>query len=571
MNKIKPFLKKLKDKLYLAIKRYPIAVFLLLFAAIMIMVTIDISSNNKALDDEIFIRLAMISLYGAILSLVIKSASERFSLSKLTEWLLYILVPTAMALVYFFVIPDFDSMTVMLRYALLCVLTAALFFFVPFVKSDRSASYFAQKVFLRLAVTMIYYGIITGGVEAILFAVENLLSVNMPSEIYAQTAMCLAGLFIPAFFFAGIPAKDDAQESYPRLLKILLHYIVYPLLTAYTVVLYAYFIKILFEFQLPSNLLGNLVIYYSLISVAALYFGHFTKNESRWTKLFNGIFPYVLIVPTLMMLLSFIVRINEYGFTEARYYAILCVIFVLRSISIIKLQKKVRIIPLALSILLLVSIFGPLSSFNVSKWSQNRRFEKILTEANMLDGEKIVPQSKASDDTKHEISQIVLYFNSNHSTADLKFIDKEFKVSQMEDHFGFGSYYQSKDTKRYFINTSYERFRIMDVKGYDFIADLYPDNEVMDIAAGENTVSISTQSDDGHLMSILLNEQVIYEKDILQTLMPYLKSTSAKDESKEYIFTDETDSVSVKMIIMNAHYEEGGQFYYDIKLLFTIK
>ena len=89
-----------------------------------------------------------------------------------------------------------------------------------------------------------------------------------------------------------------------------------------------------------------------------------------------------------MMLLSFIVRISQYGFTEPRYYAVLCVIFVLRAISIIKLQKKVRVIPLALSILLLVSIFGPLSSFSVSKWSQNRRFERILTEAGMLeDGE----------------------------------------------------------------------------------------------------------------------------------------------------------------------------------------
>ena len=346
MNKIKSFLTKLKGRLYSAVKRYPIAVLLLLFAAAMIMVTIDIDANHKAMEIKPFIRLAMTALYGAVLSLVIKSAVERFDLGRLAEWLCYISVPVSMALVYVLLFPDFDNMQVMIKYTLLCLLTAALFFFIPFIKSDKSASYFAQKVFLRLAVTMVYFGIITGGVEAIIFAVENLLSVAMPDEIYMQTAVCLAGLFIPSFFFAGIPGASDTQESCPRLLKILLHYIVYPLLAAYTLVLYAYFVKILAEWQLPSNLLGNLVIYYSIISVAALYFGHFTKDESRWARVFYGVFPYALILPALMMALSFIVRINQYGFTEPRYYAVLCVIFVLSAISIIKLHKKVRIVPL---------------------------------------------------------------------------------------------------------------------------------------------------------------------------------------------------------------------------------
>ena len=257
MNKIKSFLLKLKDRLYSAIKRYPIAVLLLLFAAAMIMVTIDINSNNKPIGDELFIRLAMTALYGAVLSLVIKSAAERFEFTKLAEWLTYLAVPASMALVFYLLIPDYDSMVVMIKYLLLCLLTAALFFFIPFIKSDKSASYFAQKVLLRLAVTMVYYGIITGGVEAIIFAVENLLSVAMPDEIYMQTAVCLAGLFIPAFFFAGIPGPGDTQESYPKLIKILLHYIVYPLLAAYTLVLYAYFIKILIEWQLRQQPFGQ--------------------------------------------------------------------------------------------------------------------------------------------------------------------------------------------------------------------------------------------------------------------------------------------------------------------------
>ncbi len=573
MDKIKSLFKKAKEKLFLALKRYPIALVLLLAAAVMVMITIDINSNNKNIDDEIFIRLAMSLLYGAILSLVIKSVAERFDFSKIIEWLTYILVPAAMALVYLLLIPNFDSMEIMLKYALLCVLSAALFFFVPFVRSEESAPFFAQKVFLRLAVTMIYYGIIVGGVEAIIFAIENLLSVNMPNEIYGQTAVALAGLFIPSFFFAGIPKKGDEQDSYPKLLKILLHYIVYILLAAYTFVLYAYFIKILFEFTLPSNLLGNLVIYYSLISIAALYFGHFTKDENKWTRIFYTAFPFVLILPTLMMLLSFIVRINQYGFTEPRYYAILCVIFVLRAISIIKLQKKVKLIPLVLSVLLLVSIFGPLSSFNVSKWSQNRRFEKILTQEGMLKDGEIIPNPDASDEGKHEISQIVSYFDSNHSAADLKYIDADFDSSEMKTYFGFERFYLNKAEENFFINTVYERYQILDVEGYSYIADLFPYYEDADFDMKGKTITITTQNEDKYVMSISVDGEEIYSTSILDMVMPYFTAATTEDESNEYIFTQETDSIKVKMIIMNAQYSKGndGYLYYDIKLLFSIK
>jgi hypothetical protein len=340
-------------------------------------------------------------------------------------------------------------------------------------------------------------------------------------------------------------------------------------------VLYAYFIKILIEWQLPSNLLGNLVIYYSLISVAALYFGHFTKGESRWTRIFCGVFPYLLILPTLMMLLSFIVRISQYGFTEPRYYAVLCVIFVLRAISIIKLQKKVRVIPLALSILLLVSIFGPLSSFSVSKWSQNRRFERILTEAGMLEDGKIMPDPRAYEETKSEITQIVAYFDSNHSTADLKYIDTEFERSEMEEIFGFGSFYIEKYPKQnvYYLLGDYAKYKIIDVAGYDYFGEISPRSGNVEFGSDGTRYAIMPEDGGDYNLIISEGDKQIYKISMLEVLLPMFETVTNMGEEGEYIFTDETDTVSVKMIILNANYENktGGDLYYDIKLLFSIK
>jgi hypothetical protein len=388
-----------------------------------------------------------------------------------------------------------------------------------------------------------------------------------------QVPLLLAGLFIPAFFFAGIPEKDDQQKSYPKLLEILLHYIVFPLLSIYSLVLYIYFIKILVDFELPSNLLGNLVIYYSLISVAAIYFGYFTRGKSKWTKIFTSVFPYVLILPTLMMLLSFIVRINQYGFTEPRYYAILCVIFVLRSISVVKLQKQVRIIPLVLSVLLLVSIFGPLSSFSVSKWSQNRQFEKVLIRENMLDDGKIAPNPDASEESKIQITSIRNYFDSSHSLDELNYIDDDFTREDMMDVFGFESYYSyTRITDSYRIASEYNKYSIMDVRGYDYAAYFFKYQERIGIEGGEGNIEIASLGTQGELLTISLDGKKIYDINMMDTLMPYFNDET--ERLNEYIFTDENDNAAVKIIVMSADYvdsEDYSDFDYELRLLFRLK
>ncbi len=574
MNKLKAIIQTLKNVIIQTVKRYPLAVVLFFMSSVVFMIVIQINSGSSKLDDEVFMRIGLSLIYSAILSLVFKSLSERFKLKSAFIWAGHSLVFILGAVVFFLVIPDFDSAISVIRYFLLCSLTASLFFFFPFIKSEKSASYFAQKVFLRLAVTMIYYGIITGGVEAIIFAVENLLAVNVPSELYGHAAVIIAGLFIPSFFFAGIPQKDDPDGEYAKLIKILLHYIAYILLAAYSLVLYIYFIKILIVFELPSNELGNLVIYYSLISIAVLYFGWYTKDENRWTKIFHKFFPYIMIIPTLMMIVSFWVRINQYGFTEPRYYAILAAIFVLRSISVIKLQKKVRLIPLVISVLMLISIFGPLSAFSVSKWSQNRRFEKILIEADMLEDGNIVKKPDADDETKYEVTEIVSYFISNHKSSDIKYIDNEFRRSDMKDIFGFEAFYSrnmNRDTNYYYID-SYKS-GITDIKGYDVMVNIYTGKIDEDFLIEKDSLKITTVKDESglYLLKIYSNEEEIYTKDMGNWLIPLTKENSG-DRDGVYSFKDDNDIIKVKIILDYAnYYESEDELYYSAKLLVAPK
>ena len=140
-----------------------------------------------------------------------------------------------------------------------------------------------------------------------------------------------------------------------------------------------------------------------------------------------------------MMFISMGIRINEYGITENRYFALVLGLWVLGIMLYFIFSKKQKniIIPIVLSIIALNSAFGPLSSFNVSKRSQNNRLKSILTRNNMLVDNKVEAASNISIEDKEEISMILNYFNTNHSLENVKYLPEDFKINNMEEVFGF--------------------------------------------------------------------------------------------------------------------------------------
>ena len=98
-----------------------------------------------------------------------------------------------------------------------------------------------------------------------------------------------------------------------------------------------------------------------------------------------------------MMFISIGIRIRSYGITENRYFVLVLGLWVLGIMLYFALIKKSNniIIPITLSIIALNSVFGPLSSFAVSKRSQNKRFQSILLRNNMLEDNKIIKATEA--------------------------------------------------------------------------------------------------------------------------------------------------------------------------------
>src|SRR5699024_10981291 len=126
------------------------------------------------------------------------------------------------------------------------------------------------------------------------------------------------------------------------------------------------------------------------------------------------------------------------------------------------------------SIIVVNSIFGPLSSFAVSKYSQNKRFNHILTANGMLENNKVIKNSDIDKKSEKEINNIIYYFDTNHRLSDIKVLDKDFRTEDMEEVFGF-SYEEYPiypyDREEYFYLDRRHDINILKIEDYDYFID----------------------------------------------------------------------------------------------------
>ena len=219
-------------------------------------------------------RIAMVFALGIPLSLCIKHVFERSrEVKKAVTAIVYPTGAVLLALYYFLLLPDFKMVSVT-RYIAVSAALYAIFVFLPYFYKREHFELYVIKLFIRFLVTALYSGVLFAGMSAILFTIDKLLQIHVDEKMYYYVWLVIAGIFAPGFFLAGIPSFSQQleREDYSKLLRILLLYIVMPLITAYTTILYIYFAKIIIiTLQWPEGLVAHLVLWYSVISAAVIF------------------------------------------------------------------------------------------------------------------------------------------------------------------------------------------------------------------------------------------------------------------------------------------------------------
>lgn len=446
-----------------SLMRFPIT---LVISSLLVIFLIMLNEGNIE-DYNFMIKISLITGLAIPISIFLRLTGEVYLTRSGSRIVSYIIGGGFLLLYYLFFLNDLRSVDYA-RYM------GSLMFFVI-------ASTFIQRLrfkdnYEKYIISILNSGFITGiysivlylGIAFIIFTLEQLFEINMIGSIYYYVFLVVVFIFGTSMFLSKYPNKNFKDSIYPKALKVLLLYILIPLISLYTLILYVYFLRIIVTRQWPSGLVSHLVIWYSTVSVFLIFFIMPLLDENQFAYRFKKYFPIISIPILLMMFFSIGQRIYQYGFTENRYYVLLLGIWILLIMIyfIIKKLDSSIFIMVSLSAFVLISIFGPLSSFNISISSQNKRLNELLYENNILNNGVLTPNQNVSQGDQERINNILLYFYNNHGLGYVESLPNGYDINNMEEDFGF-SYDPYQIPYKYF-NYSYQGNQAFDISNYDF-------------------------------------------------------------------------------------------------------
>lgn len=475
MNRLTELIQYIVKGMSRAIIRFPLTVLSLVGATILICYMISLNTSPS-----LFVQKAMFTLLvGAFLGMVAQFATERFA--KLSKARLAVYgVSALLTLGYFMILwpaPEISAeigvRTFVAVFAMLCAVH-----WVPCYKIKTDFNEVALVHFKSFFTSVLYSGVLSAGMAAIIATVDILLF-NVNDDAYPYMMTIVWVMFAPLYYLSLLPKFNSEEEldlermqtarSYPKFLEILVSYISIPLVGTYSLVLMAYFIKILVTLHWPSGQLGPMVLVYSAAGLIVFILA--SSLENRFSSLYIKIFPKVLIPVVIMQLISVGIRLNAYGITESRYYVALFGIFsiVVGVMLSLKPIAKNSYIALLAACFAIFSIIPPMDAFTVSRVSQINRVENILQTEGILSEGKLTPKADASKDTKIETTNILSYLDSQSSLEYIKWLPEEFDLYQdMEKVFGFERTYPygiERENQHFFANL--DAREPLNISGYD--------------------------------------------------------------------------------------------------------
>lgn len=540
-------------------KRFPVPMIVSIIVGIMLILKNELILKNRGVSLDNLNRIILIFALAIPLSLCIKVFCERYNeKNKYKEVIYYGIVAVFLMFYYYFFLQELNFVSIT-RYIGLSVAFYIGFLSIAYIKREKQFEMFIIRVSTSLFVTAIYSIVLSMGLAAILFTINKLLGVNIRASIYYDTSIVVWLMFFPCYFLSNIPFNNETfnEEDYPKGLKILILYIIIPLIFIYTIILYIYFGKIIITRQWPIGLVSHLVLWYSIIVVGVLFFITPIKHSISWIKKFMMYMPIIIVPILITMFVSMGIRVKAYGITESRYYVIILGIWILGVMIYYTFSKHVNNLNLTvvLFIIIIVSVVGPLSSYSISKYSQNNRFKKILVKNNMLQNEKIkkAPITISKKD-ELEIRSIVGYFKNNHNVQDIKYVPKNFKVKDMKNIFGFnyGEILNSQEEFVHFMKNPSDKS--ININGYDYLFDFTNYYEKNSTINDDIKVNYDIES---NILILKLNEKEIYKKDLTVFLNELIKKYGSSTNNdivspKDMIFVEENNEVKIKFVFNNV-------------------
>ena len=471
------------------------------------------------------------------------------------------------------------------------------FLLVPLIERKYDKEKYLQSVLGNKIITIFFSMVFYLGITFIMVVIDALL-INFNSNIYINIFSFSVFIFGIILFVSRLKGVDEDLENYeiPKIIKILLSYIIIPIIVIYSVTLYIYTLKIIFTLKMPKGIVSHLVVWYMIFSLFIIVISTPLVKENVIVRKFRKFFPMVSIPLIIIAFISILSRIMQYGMTENRYIIIILIFWLLFNMIFYIIKTDVRVVIISTILVVFVSVFGPWNMTNISVNSQSKRLERILVKNGLLKNGKLEKNSNLSDQTKRDIMSIVNYFYNNFDILSrrekkLKSFEENGKFYSTEKEFmekiGADDSWNIEDD----VIKKVERIENININentyyvtGYDYLLTpkmIYLD--LMTYSTPKNEIKINSEEiifidkeSNKEIMKIKIGELV---DKIVHNIKDEIKNGNRNENERilkvnneKMIFKGENENIKYKLEFISIDlYENYKPSSYNINLYFTSK
>ena len=417
MSKIKEKMKKILPDMKRGIERFPLTIFCGIIVFLLSFYVLETSgtNNNRFIEEvlkSIFLMILCIPLTAAL-----ELVREKYFSGK-NKWIIRAL--NAVIAIVFIVFYRFYYLYEVGKEAFFGnsekLLATGIIFFLFFLlapiigKKDEEEKYF-QSVIVDKAVTVLFSVVLFLGLTVVFLTVDRLSLIKLEGKIYVETWLFVVFVFAMIFFASKLKKVDESLEEYEihKVFKFLIYFIVIPLITIYTGILYIYFGKMLVTRSWPQGLVSHLILWYTIFSLFIMIMVTPMIKKDPVAKVFKKYFPFASIPLLALSIVSISKRISQYGVTELRYFIVLLGIWLIFCMVSSIFRARLSVILISLIAVVYISVFSPVNNRRITIMSQNKRLERILIKHGLLKDGKLVQNSGLSENKKYEVTDVLNY------------------------------------------------------------------------------------------------------------------------------------------------------------------
>ena len=290
-------------------------------------------------------------------------------------------------------------------------------------------------------VTQMFFGVIITivlnmSVVAIFASFFYIFGIDEPKHFYEHIYQFIWFVLAPQVCCTMIRQNEDNVVEPFKVLKLILNFILSPAVIIYTIILYTYFIKIVFQWDLPKGGVAWMVMGF----ITAALVGRVAQSilSQRYYDWFYGHFTFIAIPPLIMYWIGSIYRIRLYSFTESRFY--LMVAGVLMTLFVLMLWKertrRFQLMALIFGAAIILFTYIPgISAKSIGLSCQKHRLVQLISGMKLADA-KTGKLNDEIEDMRCILQDSLLCEQYKDVTSVINYVRHEIGIDEFEKQYG---------------------------------------------------------------------------------------------------------------------------------------